>query len=129
MKMDRRSFLASAATVGAAPLLSTLAFAGNDTRGAKVLGVVDQGIPEASHLMSEQAGVQGLLEVKPLSAEAWKELQALQLEGVDRVVAYTRWADYIVLRDVLRQKGLKLQGAEQRIDLANGESLFAWQMA
>ncbi len=129
MKMDRRSFLATAAGVSAAPLLSTLAFASSEASGKRVLGVVDNSMPEARHLMHEQAGLAGLLEVKPLSAEAWQSLQAVDLQGVDRVVAYTRWADYIVLRDVLREKGYKLQGAEHRIDLAGGETLFAWQMA
>ena len=129
MSMDRRTFLTSAAAVGAAPLVSTIAFAGNDIKGDRVLGVVDNSLPESSHLIREREDIKGLIEVKPLSADAWKELQALQLQGVDRIVAYTRWADYIVLRDVLREKGLKLQGREQRIDLASGEALFAWQMA
>lgn len=129
MKMDRRSFLAGAASVSAAPLLSSLAFAGSDASGKRVLGVVDNSMPEARHLIHEQAGVTGLLEVKPLDVDTWQSLQAVELQGVDRVVAYTRWADYIVLRDVLREKGYKLQGAEHRIDLANGETLFAWHMA
>lgn len=125
MKMDRRTFLSASLAVGAMPV-----FAGVTGSGAeRILGVVDRALPETVQLMTDKFSVDDVLEVAPLDAVNWQSLMATSVSGVDKVVAYTRWSDYLLLRDVLREKGLKLRGKEQRIDLASGDSVFFWQMA
>ena len=125
MNIKRRGFLTAGGSVAAALSLSALA---NhlDHDVVPRLAIVDSRIPGAGAVIEEHGSL--WVDLAALSAFDLMRLGALIPVGVT-VSGYTRWSDFMVLRDLLREQRLRLSRRERRHDIGRGQSVFSWYMS
>lgn len=125
MSVKRREFLSGAVAAGAAVALPGTTWAG--------VGVGEDGqlIIGDSRIARVAPGRNGAcsLDIARLSDTEWFALSAKYFEGIRRVDGITQWQDFVVLRDLFRDRGFRLTDPEQRIDTPAGRAAFAWRMA
>ncbi len=92
----------------------------------QTLVVYAPSIPQAHALAhKETQGPARMLPVQGDVVEFWKKKLASHKCAVK---GYTSWSDYVVLRGLAEEKGLRLR-AETQLRVAAGKTLFAWAMA
>ena len=119
MELDRRGVLAlGGAAVAAAPALGALP-AG---RGSAVL-IFDPASVEARALAAPAKGYR-LVALTGDPVRLWRDGLA---EHRGPVAGLTRWSDYLVLRGLAEEGGLRLR-SEERVATGRGPLLVRWQM-
>lgn len=121
MRVDRRTALIGAGLGAAA--LSAPAMA-KSLKGP-ALAVCDSRVPVSACFAEEQKG-KGV----PLLDLAKQDITALRnvrLARGDKVIGMTGWSQFVLLRSMLHEKGLRIEG-EKRTDRGK-RSLFEWAMA
>jgi hypothetical protein len=120
MSVSRRSLLKGTVAVSAATAVPAIAFGADQT-----LTIYDSRIPE-SQAFAERATHR--LDVVDLDATRWADLRG-DLSGVRRISGLTGWSDWIVVRGLLEERGLRLT-SESSIEapISAKAHLFKWEM-
>ncbi len=126
MIVDRRTTLAGllAATIGGSAVAGPPPAA---TRGGTAL-FVDSRLSATPAFRGQRANAPAI-DIADAPADLWRAVRAFVPAG-RHVHGLTRWSDWVTLRGVLQDKGLRLR-AETPLDpaLAGGTALFLWEMA
>lgn len=121
MRVSRRAAMIGAG-LGAAAMAAP-AFA--KPARATALAIYDSRLPEADLFESKCA-----LEAVPLIDLAREDILSLRRIGLragDRVIGMTGWSQFVLLRGMLQEKGLRVR-KEDRADRRR-RSVFEWAMA
>ncbi len=128
MKLGRREFVIGAMAAAASGGSSMIAAQSRKT--PTDLLVFDSRLPaSAENLSSLSDQIRARYDIATFEDRHWVEFAGMDLGGVTSVVGCTTWGDFVVMRDLLRSRRMKLTLREQRLDLPGGDSLFLWRMA
>lgn len=125
MKIDRRNALKGTAILSAAATIpASAARAATD----KPLIVYDSRLAEARAFVDGRSGY-AALDIAGEEATLWQELRSAEA-APHRIEGLTRWSDYVQLREVYEERGLRVT-AEHRVSapLSKSRELFRWSMA
>lgn len=124
MRIDRRTMLRGSALAGAAVAIPASAAAMAAAEPHFI--VFDSRIAESADFGRTKAGA-AALDLAGADADQWRALRALS--GHARIEGLTRWSDWVAVRGVLEEKGLRLAG-EMRADapISGRDHLFRWSM-
>ena len=125
MKIDRRNALKGTAILGAASAIpASAARASTD----KPLIVYDSRLAETRAFVDGRTGY-AYLDIAGEETGLWRELRSSDA-APRRIEGLTRWSDYVQLREVYEERGLRVM-AEHRVSapLSKSRELFRWSMA
>lgn len=120
-EVDRRGMLALGATALAAasgPALAALP----EPQGNSVL-IFDPASPEARALAAPARGYR-LIALDRDPVRLWRDALA---DHRGPVAGLTRWSDYVMLRGLAEERGLRIRH-EERVSVAQGAMIVRWQM-
>jgi hypothetical protein len=130
MTASRRTILKGAVGLGAAGLSGAASLVSPAlAKGEKGLAITDSRLAEGK-AFAVTARAKGLVvhDVAAFDGELWPMVQALP-ETRGRVTGLTGWADFVILRGLLEERGLRL--VEERKLAHRGArpaTPFAWEM-
>lgn len=124
MSVGRREFLAGALGSGAVFVLPGRSWAGVAGQDPTVFIVRDSRLGEHKSTVSRRQS----LDLASIDDAGWLRLAAERFDGIDSVVGETAWQDFVVLRDLFRDRGFRLAGPERRIELPAKRCAFSWSL-
>ncbi|PQA86079.1 hypothetical protein [Hyphococcus luteus] len=126
LTMKRRDMLLGAAAASVV-LSGGVAVAANRAGSDKpVITVYSADFPRAQDLARKNAGRANRIE--PLKGDLIAFYKARLASHRGAIEGYTSWSDYLLLRGLAEEQGLRLR-AETQLPGASGKSLFHWVMA
>lgn len=125
-EVDRRSLLALGGAAVAAGALPAALDALTARRAASAVGgvLLFDAVAAEARTLAGQARGQRLIAVSGDPVRLWRDRIAGRAGPVSGI---TRWSDYLVLRSLAEEHGLRVR-REDRVPVARGASLVRWSM-
>ena len=124
MNVDRRTALFGIAGSGAAASIPSAARA----TFAPTILFADTRLPATGGFVAGAAGAR-VIDIATAEDDLWREVRDFVPAG-SRVRGLTRWSDWITLRGVLLEKGLRVRDERAADPALTGDTaLFHWEMA
>ena len=129
MRLGRREFMVGMLATGVQAILPR-GIPGILWRDKDTLLIYDSRIHGIENFMgSSGSGFANKLDIAVLDNKSWFGLMSADLGRFSQVKGFSGWQDFVVMRDVFRDHGLRLRSPEARRDVAGGKSLFIWCMS